>query len=745
MTGNIVNYENYRKSSTGGSTAAAATTVVNGHKKAVHKQHSRISVELPSGETRVVINRDVVNYTDIDSKYNNTSTPTTPTTPNNNIIESFKHKSYKYLRKRWKRLSIADTLLPMFPIIRSARNYPFFRINPLVYDIVAGLTLATIQIPEAMANGYLSGMGPEYGLFVAFFPGLVYALMGTSHHTSLGTFSIMSIMIRDVVLRVGDTVYTIDTETGNHTLVSQVFSQVDIVTSLCLICGLIQLLMACLHLGSLSLLVSDTIANAFTVAASVQVLTLYFPTLFDIDLPKKPYSVFRIIKEWIGFFSNLHQINFITMGLSIACLTVLIVIGQVVQPLVNKKFNKFNIPFPTDILIVILSTLLSWLIGLNKNHQVDIVADIPNGIPSPKLPTLSLFSILIWDALLISLVSYAVSVSTAKAVANKHNYRIHCNQELLAIGMANTLSSLFNCYPGSTSLTRTGLLDRLAARSQLANLLASVILLFVILFFEPFIYHLPKCILSAIILVALKSMFMQCLRVKQIFRLSKMEGLIWLVTFIAVLVCDVDIGLLIAIVFNILVIVLKFSRPYSTVMGRLPNSELYVSLDRHTGAVDIRSIKIFYFGCALFFLNRHTFRKQLFKKVFKVACDDINLSPEPDNDTRVTCHIRTVIIDCSSIFYIDGSGMETLDEIIGNLRKLQIRVLLAAVQPRVLALLANTTTTTSTTTTTKYGGSGGGDGVNGRPIVDTGSMFVSVHDAVIKCMATTRHQQTSDV
>ncbi|CAG2121592.1 unnamed protein product, partial [Medioppia subpectinata] len=196
---------------------------------------------------------------------------------------------------------------------------------------------------------------------------------------------------------------------------------------------------------------------------------------------------------------------------------------------------------------------------------------------------------------------------------------INPNQELLAMSVANVFGSFFSCYPSSSSLTRSSVLHRSGAKTQMATLFAAVILLFVILYMEPLIYHLPKCVLSAIILMALKSMFVQTVYVRKVFKYSVMEGITWIITFVSVIICDVDMGLLIAIMFNMLVIMIRLSRPSSGVMGRLSNTELYVNVKHYADALVMKGIKIFHFSCPLIFLNRHAFKEQLYKKLFNIS------------------------------------------------------------------------------------------------------------------------------
>ncbi|CAG2121637.1 unnamed protein product, partial [Medioppia subpectinata] len=143
------------------------------------------------------------------------------------------------------------------------------------------------------------------------------------------------------------------------------------------------------------------------------------------------------------FFSNLYQVNLITAGISLACILFIILVQQVLQPYLRRKF-KIKIPVPSDIAIVVIITLISWLLSLNDKHMVAIVGDVPNGLPSPKLPTVKLFSLLIWDSIMISIVSYVVSASMAKTFANKNRYKINPNQELLAMSVANVFGSFFS-------------------------------------------------------------------------------------------------------------------------------------------------------------------------------------------------------------------------------------------------------------------------------------------------------------
>ncbi|XP_022242715.1 solute carrier family 26 member 6-like isoform X2 [Limulus polyphemus] len=273
---------------------------------------------------------------------------------------------------------------------------------------------------------------------------------------------------------------------------------------------------------------------------------------------------------------------------------------------------------------------------------------------------------LVVDGFAVSAVSYTISYSLAQIFAKKHKYVVDANQELLAIGSANLFSSFFACFPCAAALSRSLVQEKSGGKTQLVSLVSCVLMVVILLVLGPLFYHLPKCILSCVILVALKGMFVQVLELKRVWNVSKIDGMIWLMAFLSIVILDIDYGLILGVVFSILTVVYRSFVPYQGVLANLPDTEIYVDKENFHSAQEILGIKIFCFGGPLYFMNKSIFTEGLKKvidndRIAKNNRKEGNIE-EDQNNTESLNPIHHLIIDCSSFSYIDLSGVDTLLE-----------------------------------------------------------------------------------
>ncbi|XP_061412893.1 prestin-like isoform X2 [Lethenteron reissneri] len=437
----------------------------------------------------------------------------------------------------------------------------------LLGDIISGLTVGIVHIPQGMAYAFLAALPPIYGLYTSFFPVLIYVMAGTSRHTSMGTFAIVSLMTGGVVERFASNVTAIDPQE----LESQ---KISIATTLAVLSGAIQLIMFSLQLGFVAIYLSDPLVSAFTNAAAIHVLVSQIKNMLGLQVPRfsGPASIFMTM---VDIFQKLPNTNIAELVTSLVCLTVLIPVREI-----NQRYkSKLKAPIPVELLLIILATVISFYARLEEKFGVTVVGNIPAGLPVPQLPTVTNFSSLIADGLAIAIVGYAVSVSLAKIFAKKHGYTVDANQELFAHGVCNLFGSFFQCFPSAASISRTSIQEGTGGNTQLASGISTMVVLVVLLAVGPLFRALQRSVLACIIVVGLKRMLMHFTDLKQLWKISKVDFYIWLVTWLAVLLLNVDLGLGVAVAFSLMTIVYRTQRPDCKLLGRIPNTELYRPLD----------------------------------------------------------------------------------------------------------------------------------------------------------------------
>uniref|UniRef100_A0A1B0C9I5 Putative solute carrier family 26 member 10-like protein n=1 Tax=Lutzomyia longipalpis TaxID=7200 RepID=A0A1B0C9I5_LUTLO len=243
-------------------------------------------------------------------------------------------------------------------------------------------------------------------------------------------------------------------------------------------------------------------------------------------------------------------------------------------------------------------------------------------------------------------------------------------------GIGNVFGSFFQCIPFCASLSRSVIQQTVGGRTQVASVVSCSILVFILLWVGKFFEPLPKCVLASIILVSLKGLLMQYKDFFKFWKCSRLDGFIWLTTFLTVVLVAIDVGLIVGITLSILTLLLKSLKPYVCLLGSVPGTEIYLDVTKYKGTVEIPNVKIFHYCGSLNFASRDQFRKLLFKhtgvNAKKIPSSD-GLKDESPHD------VRCIVMDFSAVTYVDSGGFTTLKAIIEELSARGILVLIAAI------------------------------------------------------------------
>ncbi|RWS26045.1 solute carrier family 26 member 10-like protein [Leptotrombidium deliense] len=619
--------------------------------------------------------RSFMNWIDLDIKRSNSS-------------NDLKSKIHGCIKKDRKEVSIKELFFNTFPLFDILRNYSFK--NDLIIDTTAGITLSILHIPQAIAYSFLIGIGPIYGLYSSFFPVLVYAFLGTAQHNSIGTIAVVDIMLAEIVKRFQfpslDSIamnVTAIPDIGQISLEDEELSTnmphdaVELMSTICLLTGLLQLGMGCLKMGTISLIFSDQLVSGFSCAAAFHVIVSQIPSVLDVKINKGNNGPFHLIMEVIAIVKRISTCNYTSVTISIVIVIVTVIFKGFVEPLIKKRCNK--IPVPIDLIAFVVVTLISQYCQLSEQYGVSIMGEVPTGLPMPKMPRISFASTVILDAISIAVITYAFALSLGKIYAKKHKYyTIKPNQEFIALGAANTISSFFGCFVTTASLARTSSMGN-QAKTQVAAIVSCAIMLTVLLYFAPALYYLPKCAIAIVICCAQKPLVLQVLDFHKSWKLSRYEGLIWLVTFSSVILLGIDLGLFAGVIFSVLTIVLRFYSPKLRILGQLPYTEIYLDVRQHSATREIFGIKVLQFSSPLFFMNKDMFQESVYKKT---------LRPQKFKGYPTVARVEALVLDCSSMSFVDTSGVEALTEISNEMHQKGIEVAIAACPPAVISILA---------------------------------------------------------
>uniref|UniRef100_A0A8D0XMB3 Solute carrier family 26 member 6 n=1 Tax=Sus scrofa TaxID=9823 RepID=A0A8D0XMB3_PIG len=387
--------------------------------------------------------------------------------------------------RNWFRCSRARAyalLLQYLPVLTWLPQYPVR--EWLLGDLLSGLSVAIMQLPQGLAYALLAGLPPVFGLYSSFYPVFIYFLFGTSRHISVA-------------------------------------------------------LEVCWNLPK-------TVVNTLVTA--------------------------------------------VVAGLVL-----------VLVKLLNNKLQKhLPVPLPGELLTLIGATGISYGIGLN---EVDVVGRIPAGLVPPVAPSPQLFARLVGNAFAIAVVGFAIAISLGKIFALRHGYRVDSNQELVALGLSNFIGGIFQCFPVSCSMSRSLVQESTGGNTQVAGAISSLFILIIILKLGELFQDLPKAVLAAVIIVNLKGMLMQFTDLCSLWKTNRVDLLIWLVTFVATILLNLDLGLAVAIAFSMLLVVVRIQLPHYSVLGQMPDTDVYRDVAEYSEAREVPGVKIFRSSTTMFFAN----------------------------------------------------------------------------------------------------------------------------------------------
>ncbi|KAH8411157.1 hypothetical protein KR222_009019 [Zaprionus bogoriensis] len=649
------------------------------------------------------------------------------------------------LRNCWKGWSFLSLFTGVIPILQWLPQYSLRR--DLIGDIIAGFTVAIMNIPHGMAYGMLAGVSAGNGLYMAVFPVLVYMLLGTSKHISIGTFAVASMMTQKVVLTYANydpkvslatttttttttaaplalldaTASTTTTTTTDDPLATtlqlfangtlstalppteNIITNLEVVTSLALAVGIVNLLMSFFRLGTLASLLSEPLVNGFTTAAACHVVTAQLKDVLGIQVERYK-GAFKILYTVIDVIKGVPDTNLVNFGFCMCIIVFMTICNECLKPCLSKCCR---FPLPGELIAVIGGTLISKFFHLNQEFQVKLVGTIPNGLPSPSLPRLDLVPLVAVDSIAIAIVTYSIIMSMGLTFAKKHGYEVRANQELFAMGVGNIVGGCFSCLPMACSLSRSVIQDQTGGVSQIASLVSASLVVITIMWTGPFFSSLPRCVLAGVIIVALKPMFMQVKELRKFAKQGKLEMFTWISTFLCVIIIDIDIGLLIGVCISLLALYIKGLKPYSCLLGYMPEAPgIYMDMTQHRNVMQVPETRIFRYCGSLNFATSLFFRRALTETV---GLDKSSGSSSKAGKAKPTYaqvaqnggkslkgqfvqaadSFQFLILDFSMLGHIDVAGCSTLSDISKELKARGARLLLASPVDRVYDTLVH--------------------------------------------------------
>jgi high affinity sulfate transporter 1 len=460
------------------------------------------------------------------------------------------------------------------PGVRVGRSY---QRTWLPRDLVAGLVLCTLLVPQGMAYAELAGLPPITGLYTTVVCLVAYALVGPSPVLVLGPDSSLGPMIAAVILplAMGDTEYAI-----------------ALAGMLALMVGLINIGAGAARLGFVADLLSKPVRVGYLAGLAITIFIGQLPKLFGFSVDAD-----NLIEETTKFLTNLDQTNIYALGVGLLCL--FIILGL-------RRWA----PRTPGILVAVIAGIAVTVIFNLVAKGVDVVGVLPQGFPRPSFPSVQLSHVplLMAGAFGMSLVAIGDTISTSAGFAARRGDEVDSDQELVGIGSANILAGLFQGFPVSTSGSRTAVAEQSGAKTQLTGLVAAAAVLSMLLFVPGLVRNMPQPALAAIVITASISLF-DVPEMRHLWAIRKSEFVLAVACILGVAFVGVLEGIVIAVVLSVIQFFERSWRPYSAVLGQPEEMTGYHDLERYPDAKQISGLLMIRWDAPLFFANANLFRK----------------------------------------------------------------------------------------------------------------------------------------
>ncbi len=527
---------------------------------------------------------------------------------------------------------------------------PGYNRSWLSFDIIAGLTLWGLVVPEAMAYAGIAGLPPQAGLYTLVASLLIYALLGTARHLSVGPTSATAALLASSVASVlvaTAAVNASDPETYQAYAVAFV-----------LVTGLVFLVAGLAKLGFITQFLSKPVMDGFVLGLAIFVAVGQLNKLFGVAKPEG-----NTVERFVGILKELPQANWVTFAVGASALALLFLI-----PRVNRKI-------PAGLLALFGYILISSLVNLEDAYGVEVVGKLPQGLPSlsiPKIPFTSYLSMVL-PAIGVLLVAFSEALGVGHEFAEKHGYEVDADQELNAHAATNLVSALFGGMIAAGGMSASAVKEGAGGRTQVTNLVAWVVTIVTLLFLTPLFAPLPEAVLAALIIHAVWHIIASR-KLQKLRRASRVEFWFGVLALAGVLLIDVLPGMMIGLVASLLFVIYRSSRPHISSLGRVPGAPgAYSDLTRHPENTPVPGVLIVRIDALVYYANAMTVRDHVKAMVAEIE-------PPP----------RALIFDAAAQDEMDVTSTEVIKGLIKKLQEEGIEIYLADVHAPVLEVGSKT-------------------------------------------------------
>ncbi|XP_022959986.1 sulfate transporter 3.1-like [Cucurbita moschata] len=534
-----------------------------------------------------------------------------------------------------------------FPVLEWG---PRYRLALLKSDLISGITIASLAIPQGISYAKLANLPPILGLYSSFIPPLIYAMMGSSKDLAVGTVAVASLLISAML---GAEV----SPAQNPTL------YLHLAFTATFFAGVFQASLGLLRLGFIVDFLSHAtivgfMAGAATVVCLQQLKGILGLTHFThaTDLVSVLRSVFSQVDQWRW-----------ESGVLGCCFLFFLLVTRYFS---KKKPKFFWISAMAPLTSVILGSLLVFLTHAEK-HGVEVIGELKKGLNPVSITDLVMvsphLSIAIKTGIITGVIALAEGIAVGRSFAMFKHYNIDGNKEMVAIGTMNMVGSCFSCYLTTGPFSRSAVNFNAGCKTAVSNVVMAIAVMLTLLFLTPLFHYTPLVVLSSIIISAMLGLIDYDAAI-HLWKVDKFDFLVCIGAYAGVVFASVEIGLVIAVAISLLRLLLFVARPRTLVLGNLPNSTVYRNVEQYPNAGNVPGILILEIDAPIYFANSSYLRERIIRWVDEEE-DRIKASGDST--------LQYVVLDMSAVGNIDTSGISMFEEIKKILDRRGLKIVLA--------------------------------------------------------------------
>ncbi|CAN1317416.1 Probable sulfate transporter 3.4 [Linum perenne] len=528
---------------------------------------------------------------------------------------------------------------------------PEYSLKLLRSDIVSGLTIASLAIPQGISYAKLAKLPPIIGLYSSFVPPLIYAGLGSSKHLAVGTVSIASLVMGSML-----------TQEVSPTNDPTLYLKLALTSTF--IAGMFQACLGVLRLGFIIDFLSKATLVGFTAGAAVVVSLQQLKGLLGIVSFTSKMEIVPVISS--VFHNRDQQWSGPTVMMGIVFLVILLSTRHISM----KNPKLFWVSAAAPLTSVVAATLASFIFS-SKLHGVKIIGHLPKGLNPPSLNMLQLLSsshlsLVLKTGLVTGILSLTEGIAVGTTFASLGNYQVDGNKEMMAIGAMNMVGSCTSCYVTTGSFSRSAVNYNAGAKTAVSNIVMASAVLVTLLFLMPLFHYTPEVILAAIIITAVIGLI-DYKAASKIWKVDKLDFVACLSSFVGVIFISVPVGLSVAVGVSIFKVLLHVTRPNTVVMGNIPGTHIYQSLDRYREAERVPSFLVISVESPIYFANC-TYLKERIMRCIREEENKLE-----DEEAPLKC----IILDMTAVTAIDTSGIEFVSELRKMLHSRSLKLVLS--------------------------------------------------------------------